>query len=135
MKLSGSCLCGAIECEMTAPFNQFTHCYCKLCRKATGSGRSSALIASPSQLRWTKGKDKVKRWDMPTASRFATSFCSECGCPLPRLTRNGGFAVISAGSINSDLSINPECHEHYASKANWVCLDETHLPVYDGGSK
>ncbi len=135
MKLNGSCLCGEIKFEISAPFDEFSLCYCKRCRKATGTGRSSVLISSPSQLRWTKGEGKIKRWDLPTASSFATSFCSECGCPLPRLTRNGEFAVIPAGSIDSDLPVTPKCHEHYESKANWVCLDETHLPVFDGGSE
>ena len=135
MKLYGSCLCGEIEYEITTPFSEFTHCYCKRCRKATGTGRSSVLIASPDQLRWTKGENKLKCWDLPTASSFSTSFCSDCGCPLPRLTRNGEFAVIPAGSMDSDLPVHPECHEQYASKANWVCSDDPHLPVHNGGAR
>lgn len=131
MKFSGGCLCGEIELEISAPFSEFTHCYCKRCRKATGAGRSSVLIAPSSQLRWIRGASKIKRWDLPTASSFATSFCPECGSPLPRLTRDGEAAVVPAGSLDSDLPLSPECHENFASKANWVCLDETRLTVYD----
>ncbi len=132
MKVTGSCLCGEIEFEVVTPLSEFGHCYCKRCQKATGTGRSSVLVASPNQLIWTKGQEKIKRWDMPSALSFTTSFCSVCGSPLPRLTRSSDFAVIPAGSIDSDLPISPSFHEHLASKANWVCIDETHLEMHQG---
>jgi len=131
MKFNGSCRCGEIEFETSAPFSEFIHGYCKRRRKATGAGRSSILITPSSQLRWIRSAAKIKRWVLPTASSFATSLCPECGSPLPRLTRDGEAAVIAAGSIDSDLPMSPECHEIFASKANWVCLDETRLTVYD----
>ena len=132
MKLSGSCLCGAVRFELESNFLAFNHCYCGRCRKATGAGRASVLIAKPKELNWITGKEHLKRWDLPTASSFATSFCGQCGSHLPRLTRNGDYAVIPAGSIDDDLPITPECHEHFASKANWIDLDELDLPIYDG---
>ena len=132
MKISGSCLCGEIKFELKGSLSDFGHCYCGRCRKATGSGRSSVFVAQREDLTWTKGGERVKRWDLPSASSFATSFCPNCGGHLPRLTRNGEFAVIPAGSIDDDLPINPECHEHFASKANWIVLDETDLPIYPG---
>ncbi|MFT5196417.1 MAG: hypothetical protein ACI9EW_003416 [Cellvibrionaceae bacterium] len=132
MKLNGSCLCGEIKFELRLPFTAFGHCYCSRCRKATGAGRASVFIAKPENLQWTKGEEKLNRWDLPSASSFATSFCSQCGSHLPRLTRSGEYAVIPAGSIDDDLPIQPECHENFSSKANWVDLDETNLPIYNG---
>ncbi len=132
MSMNGSCLCGEINFELKPPYFAFGHCYCGRCRKATGSGRASVFIAQPENLKWTKGEDKLKRWDLPSASSFATSFCSQCGSHLPRLTRNGEYAVIPAGSIDGDLPIQPECHEHFASKANWIELAEHDLPIYEG---
>ena len=131
MKISGSCLCGEIKFVLKGSLSDFGHCYCGRCRKATGSGRASVFIAKSEDLSWTNGAEKWKRWDMPTTSSFATSFCPQCGSHLPRLTRKGDFAVIPAGSIDNDLPIMPECHEHFASKANWISLDETDLAIYD----
>ncbi len=132
MKINGSCLCGEIEFEISTPFSAFTHCYCSRCRKATGSGRSSVLITNPDQLRWKKGEEKLSRYDLPSASSFATSFCSLCGSPLPRLSRKGDFAVLPAGALDNELPVNPECHEHFNSKASWIVLDETNLPIHVG---
>lgn len=131
MKLNGSCLCGEIKFELKPPFTAFAHCYCGRCRKATGSGRASVFIAEPENLQWTQGKEKRNRWDLPSASSFATSFCSQCGGHLPRLTRNGKYAVIPAGSIDGDLPFQIECHENFSSRANWIDLDEINLPIYD----
>ncbi|OED44658.1 hypothetical protein AB833_01220 [Chromatiales bacterium (ex Bugula neritina AB1)] len=130
MNLHGSCLCGEIEFEVKTPI-YFNHCYCGRCRKASGSGRASVLVTRPEHLRWTKGEALLKRWDLPSASSFATSFCSQCGCAQPRLTRAGDFAVIPAGSLDDALPIKPECHEHFASRAEWIVLDESNLAIHD----
>ena len=135
MKVTGSCSCGGVEFELDTANAEFGHCYCRRCRKATGSGRSSVLAAPPNHLKWIKGDEYLRRWDMPTASGFATSFCAQCGSPLPRLTRDGKYAMIPAGSIDSDLDLLPHFHEHLASKANWVELDETDIETYEEGAQ
>jgi len=132
MAISGGCLCGAVAFEVEPPFDAFTHCYCERCRRASGAGRASVLITEATQLHWTRGDADRRRWDLPSASSFATSFCTTCGCHLPRLTRDGRHAVIPAGSLNGPPPITPQCHEHWASRAQWVCLDESELPVFDG---
>ncbi len=129
-KIVGGCLCGQITFEIAPPFEQFGHCYCSRCRKSSGSGRSSVFLVSPQNLNWTKGGEKVRRWDLPAADSFATSFCVECGCQLPRLTRDKSIAVIPAGSLSEPLPVLPGHHEHWGAKANWVVLDETELPIY-----
>ena len=131
MKITGGCLCGCITFEINSPFLAFTHCYCKRCRKASGSGRASVLISLAHQLNWLDGAEYIKRWDLPTAASFATSFCTNCGCPLPRFTRDKKYAVIPAGSLNGDPLVVPECHEHWASRADWISLEELCLPVFD----
>ena len=132
MNIKGGCQCGAIEFEVTPPFDEFSYCYCKRCRKATGSGRSAVIATSPEQLVWTRGENKLRRWDLPTAGSFATSFCPECGSPLPRLTRSGNHAIVPAGSIDSDIPVEPVYHEYLGSRANWVCLDDSSLKTFDG---
>ena len=131
MKIKGGCLCGTITFEINPTFLTYTHCNCKRCRKASGSGRASVLISFAHQLNWLDGADYIKRWDLPTAASFATSFCSNCGSHLPRLTRDKKYAVIPAGALDSDPLVLPECHEHWASRADWIRLDELCLPVYD----
>lgn len=50
--LAGSCLCGAVTCEVRAPFLQFAHCHCGRCRKASGTGHATNLYALPANFSW-----------------------------------------------------------------------------------
>ncbi len=134
MNLKGSCLCGEIQFEVSGSIDEFSHCYCKRCRKATGSGHSSVLIISPDQLRWKKGVEKLQRYDLPSALSFASSFCSNCGSNLPRLTRDGLHAVVPAGPIDDEIPIGPQFHEYYGYRAPWVQQGDLHLPVYEGAA-
>lgn len=130
MVLRGSCLCGAVGFSVSPPFALFSYCYCTRCRKATGADRAAVLIVKPDQLQWAQGSVAAKRWDLPSASSFATAFCPTCGCAQPRLTRDGKWAVVPAGALDDAPPIEPECHEHWASRARWVCEDGPKLPIY-----
>jgi hypothetical protein len=92
--LHGSCLCGAVRYRVRGPFIRFVHCHCSRCRKATGSGHATNLIAEPANLEWIAGQDQTQRFDLPSAKSFATAVCRTCGSPVPRLSRDGQRAVI-----------------------------------------
>src|SRR4051812_4138034 len=96
--IHGGCLCGTGAFEVTPPFKKMIHCHCSRCRKGTGTGHSTNLTTSPDQLKWLKGEGSIKRFDLPSAKNFSKWFCSECGSPLPRLSRKGTMVVIPAGS-------------------------------------
>ena len=87
--LDGSCLCGAVRYRVRGPFMRFVHCHCSRCRKATGSGHATNLIAEPANLEWIAGRDQTQRFDLPSAKSFATAVCRTCGSPVPRLSRDG----------------------------------------------
>jgi len=116
----GSCLCGDVAFRVLPPINYFGRCYCERCRKKTGSAMSVALIVAANRLEWMKGKDKIRRWDMPEARSFATSVCSTCGANLPHLTRSRREAIIPAGSLDSELDLEPSEQEFWEDRANWV---------------
>jgi hypothetical protein len=118
--LVGSCLCGAVAFRVEPPFAYFGHCYCSRCRKKTGTGRATALIVNANQLVWTKGEAEVRRWDMPEAHSFSTAVCTTCGANLPHLTRSGREAIVPAGSLDSDILMEPTSHDRLNDKANWV---------------
>ena len=87
--LHGSCLCGAVRYRVQGPFMRFVHCHCSRCRKATGSGHATNLIAEAANLEWIAGRDQTQRFDLPSAKSFATAICRTCGSPVPRLSRDG----------------------------------------------
>ncbi len=97
----GGCLCGAVTFDVHPPFQRMVHCHCSRCRKGTGTGHATNLIVEPGQVSWLSGEDVIKRYDLPTAKSFGKWFCSTCGSPVPRLTRNGKRMVVPAGSLDS----------------------------------
>src|SRR5689334_10303976 len=74
--LRGSCLCGAVQYEVRKPFLRFAHCYCGRCRKATGSSHAANVYVEPNQCSWMSGNDMAKRFELPSAQSFATTYCT-----------------------------------------------------------
>jgi hypothetical protein len=117
----GSCLCGAVTYEASPPFKRMVHCHCSRCRKGTGTGHATNLIADPAGLRWLSGEDVITRYDHPSAKSFGKWFCSRCGSPVPRLSRNGTIFVIPAGSLDTVPPVSPTDHIFWGSRAPWAC--------------
>jgi hypothetical protein len=117
--IRGSCLCGGVAFEVSLPFAKFGYCYCSRCRKATGSGRAAGAYVAPSQLRWLRGEELVRRWDLPTARSFATAFCTRCGCPVPHATRSGREMIVPAGSLDDEIPLEPKDVSEWESRAQW----------------
>jgi len=118
-KISGSCLCGGVSYQFTGPIKVFQYCHCSRCRKFTGSAHTSNIIIDPAIFKWLSGEESVSRFELPEASHFATTFCKNCGSPLPWLTKSGKAMVIPAGTLDDDPGIKPVHNIFYADKAPW----------------
>lgn len=130
LTLSGSCLCGSVQYEVTGGNAQFYHCHCERCRKASGTGHMSNIIVQAGGVRFLAGESLLKRYDVPEAKRFATVFCSNCGSLLPRVSQEAGLVVIPAGSLDHDPAIRPSAHIFYGSRADWSC-EGSDLPCFE----
>lgn len=128
--LRGSCLCGKVQFEVMPPFTDFRYCYCPRCQKATGTAHASNILASPDKICWIAGRENVVRFDLPEAKSFSTSFCTTCGAPLPRLTRNGSRLIIPAGSLDDDPGIRPRNSIWWAFRGLWY-VDPCEIPKFD----
>lgn len=122
--LQGSCLCGGVRFRVRGPFARFAHCHCSRCRKATGAGHSTNLVATPANLEWIAGQDLTARYDLPSARSFSTAVCGTCGSPVPRLSRDGQRAIIPAGSLDDAPSIQPSARIFWESRASWSCTGD-----------
>jgi len=117
-KHSGSCLCGAVHFEVTGDFERFYLCHCQYCRKDTGSAHAANLFSSTAKLQWLSGEDAIRVFNLPS-TRHTKSFCSTCGSALPNLQMNGELLVVPAGSLDTQVTIKPNAHLFFASKATW----------------
>ncbi len=127
--LRGSCLCGAVQYEISGAPTKFYHCHCKRCRKATGTGHASNLLVKPGSIKWLKGEELIKGYKVPEAIRFTNRFCSVCGGRVPRYVPETDFIVIPAGSLDSEPAIQPQARIFWDSRANWSCSGDG-LPTW-----
>lgn len=118
--LTGSCLCGTVTFELQGPFERMVHCHCSRCRKGTGTGHATNLYVQPGQLKWLSGEDSISRYNLPSAKSFAKWFCSQCGSPVPRITRSGKTVVVPAGTLDATPPIKPTDHIFWESRAPWA---------------
>lgn len=121
LTLSGSCLCGTVNYEVTGEAAAFYHCHCRRCRKASGTGHASNVILRPGKVRWISGEDELGRYDVPDAERYHTRWCRNCGCPVPRINDAMKLVVLPAGSLDDELPIKPQARIFWGSRTDWSC--------------
>ncbi|MDQ8194881.1 GFA family protein [Coraliomargarita sp. SDUM461004] len=114
----GSCLCGRVTFEVVGDFDNFYLCHCSRCRKDTGSAHAANLFSSTAKLKWLSGADSVSNFTLEN-TQHSKSFCSACGSALPNIQMDGKQLMVPAGSLDSDLSIQPTAHIFISNKANW----------------
>ncbi len=130
LKITGQCLCGSVQYEVSGTAERFYHCHCQRCRKATGTGHASNLLVSPiSSIRWLAGKALLAQFKVPDAERFFNTFCTRCGSPMPREVEQLNGVLIPAGTINEELPIKPQARIFWDSRAEWSCSDED-IPTF-----
>ena len=125
----GSCLCRSIQYEVSGEPKRFTHCHCRRCRKASGTGHASNLFAKPGTIKWIKGEELIQSYKVPDAKRFTSRFCSVCGSQVPRYVKETDFFVIPAGSLDSDPMLQPQARAFRDSRASWSCSGDD-IPVH-----
>jgi len=121
----GSCLCGAIQYELTGEPVTFRVCHCTNCRKASGSAFMSNAFFRPKNVRILQGEEALRKYhDANTKTGFALErqFCNECGGNLfLRPLREGGDVIIaSAGAIDGDVNWLVKTEMFSEEKRFWV---------------
>ncbi len=114
---SGSCLCGTVSFLVKGEFDSFYLCHCQHCQKDTGSAHAANLFSQSAKLTWLAGKDAVTNFTLP-GTRHNKSFCKCCGSALPS-TQIEGLLVVPAGSLDTEITMQPTAHIFLSSKASW----------------
>lgn len=130
----GSCLCGGVAFELLAVPRRVGSCHCSLCRKSRGAAHATNYFVLTEQLRWTRGEDLLRQFQLPLPSRFGTAFCGTCGSMMPRGLGAYPAWLVPAGVLDDDPGARPQGHIHVADKAPWFeILDD--LPQYPQSSR
>jgi hypothetical protein len=118
-KISGGCLCGQVQYQVTGPFERFHICHCSQCRRSTGSAHASNIFTSADRLQWISGESLVKRYTPDQPDVISKCFCSHCGSLVPYTSLQSGKLIIPAGSLNSPPGIKPEDNIFWHDRASW----------------
>jgi hypothetical protein len=99
VKITGKCLCGAVQFELEDDFTRLNFCHCEQCQRATGSAHASNFFTAPDNIKWTKGQEYVKRFDVPGRS-ISKAFCTRCGSGMPYVSGTGKALIVPAGALD-----------------------------------
>jgi hypothetical protein len=126
--LHGSCLCGFVRYEITAPPADAEHCHCGMCRKAHGAAFSTNALIPTDALTVTAGAAFIAQYQSSANRRKC--FCSNCGSQLfIRRLDSPERMVVTLGTIDGDPRVRPARHVFVASKAPWHVIEDA-LPQF-----
>jgi hypothetical protein len=130
-KLSGKCLCGAVQYAVADEFRYAANCHCSNCRRATGSAFKPFAGIESDKLALTEGADKLLIFG---GESNHDAHCSVCGSLLYSLVRNGSYVHVPMGTLVDTPAIRPTAHIFVGSKAPWFAITDG-LPQHEGHAK
>jgi hypothetical protein len=113
--MKGQCLCGEVAFELREPIPAVYQCHCSLCRKQSGTYSNLAMAVNSRQFSWLSGQACVTTYKRPTG--FTSSFCSQCGSPVPNLIGRSDIMWIPVGLLETDALLNVKAHIFINSKS------------------
>ena len=129
MKFSGSCLCGGVEYSGETDGGG-GHCYCADCRKSSGTGHSSHLIAPEGDFDYS---GQLNFYASPADSGNVVNrrFCPSCGSPV--FSTNSGYpglVFVRASTLDDARVFSPQVVVYASRAPAWDPVAEG-LPTFD----
>ncbi|MGU9857639.1 GFA family protein [Pseudomonas sp. LF245] len=117
----GSCLCGAVTYQVTAPLKAVTHCHCRKCQKSHGAAFASYASAPRSAVSIRAVADALKSYE--SSPGVTRQFCLACGSSLFWQDAKGLYPEwisIALGTLDTPLVPLKQAHSCIESKAAWA---------------
>ncbi|WPN56047.1 GFA family protein [Pseudomonas sp. P9_31] len=126
----GSCLCGAVEYQLSKSPKALSHCHCSQCRKSHGAAFASYGSVLRCDLQLIRGGDNIKSYK--SSESVLRQFCCHCGSSL-FWSRNqddySDWISIALGTLDSTFTSDNQKHIEVASKASWYHI-QGHWPQF-----
>lgn len=114
----GSCLCGAVEYEITGPLGPVVYCHCSRCRKASGSAFNAMSPVAAADFRIVKGQEYLR--DYRNNAGVHRLFCGTCGSPIIGKRESAPETVrVRIGTLDTPIDTKVSAHIFVGSKAEW----------------
>ena len=128
---TGSCLCGAVQYELTAELGSIDVCYCQMCRKASGGPLATNAPVRSAAFHLIAGTELLCAHESSPGEK--RHFCGRCGSPIySALAARPEVVRVRVGTINEPLSVRPAASYYTGSKCNWWEILDT-LPRHENG--
>lgn len=124
--IEGGCLCGSVRYTSDAEPQAIINCYCRTCRKSSGSTHSFNVIMPEGSV--TVTGDTVGVYEDHSGASgqaFNRYFCTRCGSPfLARGPAYPGLEALKADTLDDAEWAEPQFHIWCAEKLGWLALPE-----------
>jgi hypothetical protein len=125
--MKGSCMCGAIEYEVSSLDMPIIFCHCTTCRKAHAAPYAPTAGVMREHFQWVRGKEKLSSFE--SSQGKLRHFCSLCGTHLIAERPEQPHVILRVATLDEDPSKRPEAHIWTSHDVEW--LDENGAPRYD----
>jgi hypothetical protein len=125
----GSCLCGAVEYEISGALGPIVFCHCSRCRKASGSAFNAISPVAAANFHIVKGQESLRGYR--NNAGVYRMFCGTCGSQLFGKRESAPETVrVRIGTLDTPVDAKVSAHIFVGSKAEW---DEIHddVPQYE----
>jgi hypothetical protein len=127
-RLSGRCLCGAVEYAVADEFEYSAYCHCSNCRRTTGSAFKPFAGIRRAKFRLIRGDAHLLVYGEDSGN---DTHCRCCGSLVFSVVRDGGYVHIPMGTLVDEPAIRPTKHIFVGSKAPWFEITDD-LPRFEG---
>jgi hypothetical protein len=128
--LSGSCGCGAVRFEVSAPLSGAAYCHCTRCQKRTGTAVQASARVQPGSVTVTAGQELLTDWTPPGG--LSKTFCRQCGAHVfAREPESGEIKIVRMAAIDGDPGVRPQARQFVAYAAPWEPIPDDDLPRFD----
>ncbi len=128
-KISGSCLCGAVQYTVSGPLRSVLYCHCEQCRKtsghfvaATACSNEDLQVSDDRDLRWYRSSPMAER-----------GFCATCGSSL-FWRPDDNYICIMAGTLDRPTGLQASGHIFVEMASDYYEIADG-LPTYEGGDR
>lgn len=128
-QLTGSCACGAVRYEVTAPFSTAGYCHCHRCQRRSGALWTLNAIVAADGFAIVEGAGDVRTWC--PADGLPKSFCATCGGHIFSGDRDTQPTVgVRLGTVHGDPGIAPRWRQWIESAPGWEAIPQDGLPRF-----
>ena len=125
--LQGSCACGTVRFQVTAPFDSAGHCHCHRCRRRSGAMWTTNATLGADAVEVVAGAGELRTWRPPDG--LSKSFCAQCGGHVfSGDPGQGGTVGVRLGALMGDPGVEPQWRQWVESAPGWFPIPDDGLP-------